>query len=59
MSVPLLGPLRLSGFAHGWYFLYLLIVLALAAAYVVVQFAKHRRVLRFANLDLLAKVARP
>ncbi|BBZ27679.1 UPF0353 protein [Mycolicibacterium madagascariense] len=57
MSVPLLGPLALSGFAHGWYFLYLLIVLALAAAYVIVQFARHRRVLRFANMDLLAKVA--
>ena len=57
MTVPFLGPLALSGFAHGWYFLYLLIVLALAAIYVVVQFGKHRRVLRFANMELLAKVA--
>jgi Ca-activated chloride channel family protein len=57
MSVPFLGPLALSGFAHAWYFLYLLIVLALLAAYVIVQFARHRRVLRFANMDILQRVA--
>jgi Ca-activated chloride channel homolog len=57
MTVPLLGPLALSGFTHAWFFLYLLIVVALAAVYVVVQFARHRRVLRFANMELLAKVA--
>jgi Ca-activated chloride channel family protein len=57
MTVPFLGPLALTGFAHAWYFLYLLIVLGLVAAYVIVQFGRHRRVLRFANMDLLARVA--
>ncbi|TPG36751.1 VWA domain-containing protein [Mycolicibacterium hodleri] len=57
MTVPLLGPLALSGFAHAWYFLYLVVVLALAAVYVILQFARHRRVLRFANMDVLQRVA--
>ena len=57
MNVPLLGPLALSGFAHAWYFLYLLVILALIGAYVVVQFARRRRVLRFANMELLERVA--
>jgi Ca-activated chloride channel family protein len=59
MSLPFLGPMALSGFAHAWYFLYLLIILALAAAYVVVQFTRHRRVLRFANMELLQRIAPP
>jgi Ca-activated chloride channel homolog len=57
MNVPLVGPLAVSGFAHAWYFLYLLVILALIGAYVVVQFARSRRVLRFANMDLLERVA--
>ncbi|WP_319447107.1 MULTISPECIES: VWA domain-containing protein [unclassified Mycobacterium] len=57
MNVPLLGPLALSGFAHGWYFLYLVVILGLIGAYVVVQFARRRKVLRFANMDLLERVA--
>lgn len=57
MTVPLLGPLALSGFAHAWYFLYLAFVLALVVAYVVVQFGRKRRVLRFANMELLQRVA--
>lgn len=57
MTVPFLGPLALSGFAHAWYFLYLLVVLGLIAAYVVVQYGRHRRVLRFANMELLQRVA--
>jgi Ca-activated chloride channel homolog len=57
MNVPLLGPLALSGFAHAWYFVYVLVILALVGAYVVVQFARRRRVLRFANMDLLERVA--
>ncbi|MCV7424824.1 VWA domain-containing protein [Mycobacterium yunnanensis] len=57
MTVPFLGPLALSGFAHAWYFLYLLVVLGLVAAYVVVQYGRHRRVLRFANMEVLQRVA--
>ena len=59
MTLPFLGPMALSGFAHAWYFLYLLVVLGLVAAYVVVQFGRHRRVLRFANMELLQRVAPP
>lgn len=57
MTLPFLGPLALSGFAHAWYFLYLLVVVGLVAAYVAVQFGRHRRVLRFANMELLQRVA--
>ncbi|GAB7071139.1 VWA domain-containing protein [Mycobacterium hodleri] len=57
MTLPFFGPLALSGFAHAWYFLYLLVVLGLVAAYVVVQYGRHRRVLRFANMELLQRVA--
>jgi Ca-activated chloride channel family protein len=47
----------LSGFASPWWFLLLLGVGALGAGYVVVQRMRRRRVLRFANLELLEKVA--
>jgi Ca-activated chloride channel homolog len=57
MSVPLLGPLALTDFTHAWFFLYLMIVLALVGAYIGVQFARRRRVLRFANMYLLERVA--
>src|ERR1700712_1982357 len=59
MTVPVLGPLALSGFGHAWYLLYLGIALGLAVAYVLVQFTRHRRVLRFANMELLQRVAPP
>ena len=57
MTVPVLGTLGLTEFAHGWYFLYLLIVAALVVAYVAVQITRRRRVLRFANMDLLQRIA--
>jgi Ca-activated chloride channel homolog len=57
MTLPLLGPMTLSGFEHKWYFLFLLVVLALIGLYVVVQMARQKRVLRFANMELLEKVA--
>ena len=57
MNIPLVGPLTLSGFSSGWFFLYLLVVLGIAAAYVVVTLARRKRVLRFANMELLEKVA--
>jgi Ca-activated chloride channel family protein len=57
MTLPLLGPLTLSGFQDAWFFLFLLIVLLLLGLYVAVHFTRRRRVLRFANLDLLEQVA--
>ena len=49
--------MTLSGFAHSWFFLFLLAVFGLAALYIVLQLARHRRMLRFANMDLLESVA--
>jgi Ca-activated chloride channel family protein len=57
VTVPVLGPLTLAGFAHRWYFLFLLVVFGLVGLYVVVQITRRRRVLRFANLELLESVA--
>jgi Ca-activated chloride channel family protein len=57
MSLPLLGPLTLSGFEQAWAFLFLVVVLAVVIFYVMVQRARQRRVLRFANMELLESVA--
>ncbi|CAM3340152.1 VWA domain-containing protein [Mycobacterium frederiksbergense] len=57
MTLPLLGPMSLSGFEHKWFFLFLLAVLGLVGLYVVVQRARQKRILRFANMELLEKVA--
>jgi Ca-activated chloride channel family protein len=57
MNVPLLGPMTLTGFAHTWWFLFLLVVVGLIVAYVLAQLARQRRVLRFANMELLESVA--
>ena len=57
MTAPLVGPLTLSGFAHEWYFLFLLVVLGLAGLYIAVQLSRHKRMLRFANMELLESVA--
>jgi Ca-activated chloride channel homolog len=57
MTVPVLGPLTLSGFAYKWYLLFLLVVLGLVGLYIIVQLSRHKRVLRFANMELLASVA--
>ena len=57
MNVPLLGPMSLSGFEHKWCFLFFLVVLILAALSVLAQMARRRRVLRFANMELLESVA--
>jgi Ca-activated chloride channel homolog len=57
MTLPLLGPLSLSGFEHLWFFLFLLAILGIVALYIVVQLARQRRVLRFANMELLESVA--
>ncbi|MDF2826707.1 MAG: hypothetical protein K0R68_4115 [Mycobacterium sp.] len=57
MTLPLLGPMSLSGFEHPWFFLFFLVIAALVAFYVVVQRAREKRVLRFANMELLETVA--
>jgi len=57
MTVPWLGPMSLSGFDHSWFFLFFLVVLGLAAFYVAMQLARRRRMLRFANMEMLEKVA--
>ena len=57
MTIPLLGPMTLSGFAHKWFLLFLLVVLGLVGLYIVVQFARQKRMLRFANMELLESVA--
>ncbi|BDB43043.1 UPF0353 protein [Mycobacterium kiyosense] len=53
----MLGPMTLSGFEHSWFFLFLLVIAALVALYVVLQLARQRRMLRFANMELLESVA--
>ena len=57
MTLPLLGPMSLSGFEHPWFFLFFVAVLGLAALYVLMQLARQRRILRFANMELLESVA--
>ncbi len=52
-----MSPLSLSGFATPWLFLYLVIVAVAIAVYVLLQRARNRRVLRFANMPLLEQVA--
>ena len=47
----------MSGFEHVWFFLFLLVVLGLIGLYIVVQLARHKRMLRFANMELLESVA--
>lgn len=59
MTVPLLGPLTFSGFAHPWYFLFALAPIALLILYVVTQLRRRRHVLRFANMEVLERVAPP
>jgi Ca-activated chloride channel family protein len=57
MTVPLLGPMTLSGFEHVWFFLFLFVVLGLVVLYILGQLARRRRILRFANTELLESVA--
>ncbi|HZE15758.1 MAG TPA: VWA domain-containing protein [Mycobacterium sp.] len=57
MTLPLLGPMTLSGFAHPWFFLFLLVALGLIAMYIIAQVARQRRMLRFANMEMLESVA--
>ena len=57
MNIPLLGPMSLTGFEHTWYFLFLIVVAVLVGLYIAAQLARQRRVLRFANMELLESVA--
>src|ERR1700730_19297426 len=57
MNIPLSAPLSLSGFADGWFFLYLAVILAVIGVYIVVVLARRKHVLRFANMELLEKIA--
>ena len=52
-----MGPVSLAGFENAWFFLFLLIVLLLVGIYVAQQYARRRRVLRFANMEVLQRVA--
>ncbi|MGW3992802.1 VWA domain-containing protein [Amycolatopsis sp. NPDC004772] len=49
--------MSLTGFAAPWWFLLLIAVAAVAIGYVLAQRARRKRTMRFANLDLLEKVA--
>lgn len=53
MNVPLFGPLTLTGFANSWFFLFLLVIAAVLGGYIIVMRARRKRVLRFANMELL------
>src|SRR5690348_11325144 len=58
MTLPLLGPVSLAGFQHIWWFLvFLVVLLALVAWYLVAQRARRRRLQQFANAELLDSVA--
>ena len=57
MTLPLLGPMALTNFANPWFFLFLLVIAGLVALYIVVQLARQKRILRFANMELLESVA--
>jgi len=49
--------MSLTGFAAPWWFLLFVAVAAIAAGYLLAQRARRKRVLRFANLPLLDRVA--
>lgn len=48
--------MSVSGFTSPWWFLLLIVVAAVAVGYVVLQRVRHKRVVRFTNLELLEKV---
>lgn len=49
--------MSLSGFEYPRYFLFLLVIASLIGLHVVVQRVRRRRMLRFANMELLEAVA--
>lgn len=57
MNLPLLGALSIAGFQHRWLFLAALCLPALIGMYAVAQISRRRHVLRFANMELLTRIA--
>jgi Ca-activated chloride channel homolog len=57
VTLPLLGPMTLSNFAHAWFFTFALAAVVVVVLYFVVQRRRHKQVLRFANMELLESVA--
>jgi Ca-activated chloride channel family protein len=57
MTIPVLGPMTLSGFDHVWYFLFLFVVAGLGLLYLGMQRARRKRIQRFANTEMLESVA--
>jgi Ca-activated chloride channel family protein len=49
--------MTLTGFDHPWFFLFLIAVLGLVGLYLAMQAARRKRMLRFANTELLESVA--
>ncbi|HKN51519.1 MAG TPA: BatA domain-containing protein, partial [Amycolatopsis sp.] len=49
--------MSLTGFASPWWFLLLILVAAVVVGYFLSQRARRKRTMRFANLELLEKVA--
>ena len=43
MTLPLLGPMTLSGFDHPWFFLFLIAVLGLVGLYLAMQAARRKK----------------
>jgi Ca-activated chloride channel homolog len=57
VSLPLIGELPLSDFTHPWFFLFLLVVIALVVFYVSRQQARQKRLERFANSTMIDSVS--
>ena len=59
MTLPFFGPISLTDFAHPWFFVFLAFVVGLVALYVITQLARQKRILRFANMELLESCYSP
>jgi Ca-activated chloride channel family protein len=57
MELSWLGPISLKGFQYAWSFLSFVVIVAIAVWYVLLQRSRKRRVMRFANMELLESVA--
>jgi Ca-activated chloride channel family protein len=58
MTLPLLGPVSLTGFQHLWWFaLFVVVLLGLIGLYFYAQRARRKRLQQFANSELLDSVA--